>query len=46
MYSSSWKEAKADYKFTVSPITEGNLLQKNKDLGLQIKTLQKMCLEL
>jgi hypothetical protein len=46
MYSSSWKEAKADYKFTVSHTTESNLLQKNKDLRLQIKTLQKMCLEL
>jgi hypothetical protein len=30
MYSSSWKEAKADYKFTVNPITESNLLQKQR----------------
>ena len=30
MYSSSWKEAKADYKFTVNPIIESNLLQKQR----------------
>lgn len=39
MYSSSWEEAKAGYKFTLSPITESNPIT-NKDLELQIKTLQ------
>jgi hypothetical protein len=37
MYSSSWEEAKASYKFTVSPITESNLLQRSR---ITIKTLQ------
>ena len=39
MYSSSWEEDKAGYKFIISPITESNPIT-NKDLELQIKTLQ------